>query len=97
MQFGGLNLDLESGQCQRWTHFLALFRCLPRATLLVSYHIRIPLDVSITGDRSSCFVADFFFFDCVSKNIFFYRFQFQVDLYISLFSNVYFLLGRCGF
>ena len=51
--------------------------------------IRIPLDVSITGDQSSCFVADFFF-DCVSKNIFFYRFQFQVDLYLSLFSNVNF-------
>ena len=33
-------------------------------------HIRIPLDVSMTGDRSSCFVADFCF-DCVSKNIFF--------------------------
>ena len=69
-------------------------------------HIRIPFDVSITCDRSSCFVADFFFDYSVSKNNFFYRFQFQVDsrsrsrsrfLYLSLFSNVYFLLGRCGF
>ena len=38
---------------------------MPPATLLVGCqgshgHVRIPLDVSITGDRSSCFVADFF-------------------------------------
>ena len=44
---------------------LALFRPVPRATLLVGCqgshgHNRIPLDVSITGDRSYCFVADFF-------------------------------------
>ena len=53
----------------------ALVRLIPRASLLVGCqgshgHIRIPLDVSITGDRSSCFVADFFF-DCFSKNNFF--------------------------
>ena len=41
---------------------------MPRATLLVGFqgshgHIRIPLDVSIAGDRSPCFVGDFFY-DC---------------------------------
>ena len=44
----------------------ALVRLIPRVSLLVGCqgshgHIRIPLDVSITGDLSSCFVADFFF------------------------------------
>ena len=58
-------------------------------------HIRIPLDVSITGDRSSCFVADFF--KIVFLKIIFYRFQFQVDLYLSLFSNVYFFIRKMWF
>ena len=57
----------------------ALFRSVPRATLLVGCqgshgHIRIPLDVLITGDRSSCFVADFFM---IVKIIFFTDFSYK--------------------
>ena len=59
--------------------FFRRFRFLPRATLLVGCqgshgHIRIPLDVSITGDRSSRFVADFIM---IVKIIFFTDFSFK--------------------
>ena len=61
-------------------------RLIPRASLLVGCqgsrgHIRIPLDVLITGDRSSCFVADFFFIVFL-KIIFFL--QISVYKYIRL-------------